>query len=633
MTDGDPLWLEPEVMRRLGYQTVDMLVARLADPAAQPPLRVASPEEMERRLSGPPPEEGRPFGDILAELEEHVLPFVAHWGHPGYFAFIPGSSTFPGALGDFVASALNIDAGSWTWGSGPSHLELMVVDWFRRWIGYPAGAAGVLVSGGSAANMTALACAREAKAGAMADDLVVYCSDQAHSSVARAARALGFRPEQLRVLPTDERFRMRPDALANTLQVDVAAGRRPLFVAAAAGSTNTGAVDPLAELAAISREHDAWFHVDGAYGAFAVLTERGADALSGLEVADSVTLDPHKWLYQPFECGCLLVRDGRLLDDAFVITPDYLKDVEAAEEVNFSDRGFQLTRVARAFKLWVSLGYFGVAAFRAAIDRTLDLAQLAQRRVQESEELELLLPTSLGVTCFRRRFGGTHDEEELARLNAQLVAGLAATGTGLISSTRLRGRYALRLCVLNHTSTEADVEGVLSWLEQADVAPAAPRADGRAPARDRNADMTSVRLERGRVDPATLGALPLFASLADDELERVARSARVISAEPGEAIVRKWESARDFYVLADGTAEAHGDGEHYRDLGPGDFFGELAALEWGAGFGYPRLATVVATSPLRAVVLSSDTLNALMRDAPDVAEQVRSAVRERLPRS
>jgi glutamate/tyrosine decarboxylase-like PLP-dependent enzyme len=588
---------------------------------------------MVRRLSSGAPAQGRRFEDILAELEEHVLPFVAHWGHPGCFAFIPGSSTFPGALGDFIASALNIDTGAWSWGSGPSHIELIVIDWFKQWIGYPSAAAGVLVSGGSAANMTALACAREATVGAMSDDLVAYCSDQAHSSVARAARALGFRPDQLRVLPADERCRMRPDVLANAIEADVAAGRRPLFVVASAGTTSTGAIDPFFELAAIAKAHGAWLHVDGAYGAFAVLTERGAQALSGLELADSVTLDPHKWLYQPFEWGCLLVRDGHLLDEAFVVTPVYLTEAAAQEEVNFSDRGLQLTRAARALKLWVSLNYFGLDTFRDAIDRSLDLALLAQRRVQDSDDLELLLPTSLGVTCFRRRFGGTHDEDELARLNAQLVSGLAATDKGVISSTRLRGRYALRMCVLNHTSTEADVEHVLSWLEQTEVAPAASIQAVHSATHDRHPDVASVRLERDRIDPATLGALALFASLTDAQLERVARSARVISAVPGEAIVRKWDAARDFFVLADGTVDVRGDGEHYRDLGPGDFFGELAALEWGAGFGYPRLATVTATSPVKAVVLSSDTLNALMDEAPDLAKQVRSAVRERLPSS
>jgi aromatic-L-amino-acid decarboxylase len=490
--DGNPLRMDPEEMRRIGYRTVDLLVGLTADPATRAPQAVATPEEMRSRLSPAAPAAGQDYDAILAELAEHVFPFASHLGHPGYFAFIPGASTFPGALGDFIAAALNFDTGAWTWGSGPSHVELLVLDWFKDWIGYPHEAAGVLVSGGSAANLTALACARESLAGPMSGDLVAYCSDQAHSSVARAARALGFRPDQVRVLPADDRFRMRPDALAATMEADVRAGLRPLFVAAAAGSTNTGAVDPFRELAEITRRHGAWLHVDGAYGGFAVLTERGAAALAGIELADSVTLDPHKWLYQPFECGCLLVRDGQRLDDAFMITPDYLREVQVGEqEVNFSDRGFQLTRATHALKLWVSLKYFGVDAFRAAIERSLDLAALAERRVGESEVLELLLPTSLGVTCFRRRFAGVEDEEHLAELNAQLVRGLEASGLGMVSSTRLRGRFAIRLCVLNHTTAAADVERVLDWLETAEVAP--------AQASNRQADTAAVQLERERL--------------------------------------------------------------------------------------------------------------------------------------
>lgn len=233
-----------------------------------------------------------------------------------------------------------------------SQLELVVLGWFKQWIGYPDEAAGVLVSGGSAANLTALACAREALLGAMSGEVVAYLSDQAHSSMARAARVLGFRPNQVRVLPVDDDYRMRPEALAAAMAADLRAGRRPLFVAASAGSTSTGAVDPLPELAAVCRERGVWFHVDAAYGGFAALTGRGRRWLAGMELADSVTLDPHKWLYQPFECGCLLVRAGRRLREAFRIQPDYLKDTEAAShEVNFSDLSVQLSRASRALKL------------------------------------------------------------------------------------------------------------------------------------------------------------------------------------------------------------------------------------------------------------------------------------------
>jgi aromatic-L-amino-acid decarboxylase len=273
-------------------------------------------------------------------LESDVLSFVGRWDHPRFFAYVPGSGTWPSALGDFIASALNVDGGTWRESAGPSELELVVLDWFRDWVGYPPPAAGVLVSGGSAANMTALACAREALLGSMDDRAVAYFSDQTHFSMARAARVLGFRPDQVRVLPVDEGFRMRPEALEKAIAADRRSGRKPLFVAAAGGSTSTGAVDPLEDLASVCRVQDVWLHVDAAYGGFACLTERGKRLLAGMELSDSITLDPHKWLYQPFECGCLLVREGPRLNEAFRITPHYLKDAEGTlREVNFSDQG------------------------------------------------------------------------------------------------------------------------------------------------------------------------------------------------------------------------------------------------------------------------------------------------------
>ena len=292
-----------------------------------------------------------------------------------------------------------------------------MLDWFKDWIGYPGAAAGILVSGGSAANITALACAREALLGPMSDRIVAYTADQTHSSVARAARLLGFRPDQVRILPTDGDHRLRLDALSGAIDARRPSGLQPLIVAANAGATNTGAVDPLAELASICRERGLWLHVDAAYGGFAALSEHGRAALAGIELADSVTLDPHKWLYQPIECGCLLVREGHLLRDAFTINPDYLADYKS-EEVNFSDLGLQLTRTARALKIWLSFSYFGIDAFRAAVDRSIELALMAERIVRDSPTLELLSPASLGIICFRRRFEADDDDERLEQVNA-----------------------------------------------------------------------------------------------------------------------------------------------------------------------------------------------------------------------
>ena len=630
--EGGPLWLDAETMRRLGRETVDAIADRLTRPwDATPVVNALSPEELAARLQEHAPEEPRPFDQLLARLEADVLPFMARNEHPGYFAYIPGCGTWPSALGDLIASGLNLDVGSWGLSAGPSQLEIVVLDWFKEWIGYPADAGGVLTSGGSAANMTALACARESLVGAMSDRLVVYCADQAHSSIARAARILGFRPDQVRVLPVDDDYRLRPDALGAAMDADARAGREPLFVAAAAGSTSTGSVDPLPQIAAICRERGVWFHVDGAYGGFAVITERGRAALTGIELADSVTLDPHKWLYQPFECGCLLVRRGRQLLDAFEIHPDYLRDAMSAvpREVNFADYGMQLSRTSHAIKVWLSIQYFGLAAFRAAIDRCLDLTSWAQERIERSATLELMRPASLGVLCFRRRIDDGTDEDRIERMNSHLVRSLARTSTGFVSSTKLRGRFAIRLCVFNHTTRREDIAAVLDHFERSQLEDvvAAPVIE-----HDRDARLDEGWLGAPRVDPATVSGLPLFAALGARDLERVSRMAREVRIPAGTAIVEQWDVGREFYVIVDGTARVFKDGKPIDDMARGDFFGELAALEWGASFSYPRLATVLATSDVRALVLPGAFFNELVRDAPSVGATIRGAVRARLPR-
>jgi aromatic-L-amino-acid decarboxylase len=634
-SESDPLAVDPETMRRLGEATLEMLVEQLKDPGAVPLVRGASPEDMRSRLGGPPPEGAQDFSRILQEIIDHVVPTMVRGDHPGYMAFIPGQGTWPGALGDFIASALNLYGGSWKEGAGPSQLELTVLDWFKSWIGYPQSASGNLVSGGSAANMTALACARESRAGVMSDDLVLYLADQAHSSMARAARILGFRPEQVRVLPVDDNYRMRPDALIGAIRADRRAGHRPFFVGAAAGSTNTGAIDPLPELAAICKEQNVWFHVDGAYGAFAALTDRGRSALRGIELADSVTLDPHKWLYQPYECGCLLVRDGPLLRRAFEIAPDYLKDVTVNNEVNFVNLGMQLSRMTRALKVWMSIKYFGLDAYRQAIDHSIDLALHAQDRIGRSTDFELLCPAALSVVCFRRRFSDTQDEVTIEQRNRSLVRGLEATGEAWLSSTQLRGCYAIRICVLNHNTQLRHVDRALDWLEFTPIErlPDAPTTEAeyqRHPDlhRGRSVDGGAV----GNVAPASaLATLPLFREVPPALVARLTATAREVHLSSGERIVEQWDYGRDFFVILEGSAVVERDGEILNTLQAGDHFGELAALDWGAGFGYPRLASVTATTPVSLLVVPGEALNALLGESPLLAARIQDAVRHRLP--
>jgi len=378
-------------------------------------------------------------------------------------------------------------------------------------------------------------------------------------------------------------------------------------------------VDDLIQLARVCGRYGVWLHVDGAYGGFAALTERGRGALVGLELADSVTLDPHKWLYQPFECGCVLVRDGQALRNAFEILPDYLRDAEAdAQEVNFCDLGLQLTRSARALKIWVSLRYFGLEAFRQAIRRSLEVAAAAARRVEESRTLELMAPPSLGVVCFRR---GDLDEAS----NAGLVSALERSGTGLISTTRLHGRFALRMCVLNHQSTPEDVEDVLAFLETAE--PQAPE-----PARERHPSIVSAWPGLPQADLPSLRELPIFAGLEPGQAAQVAARASLREIAAGEPVIEQWDLGAEFFVIVEGTATVTVDGQQARELGRGDFFGELRALEWGAGYAYPRLASVLASSPLRLLVFPEGVLAQLVERYPALDRVIREAVAERLQR-
>ncbi|HEX7050379.1 MAG TPA: aminotransferase class V-fold PLP-dependent enzyme [Longimicrobiales bacterium] len=483
---GDPLELDAEAMRRLGHRAVDLLIERITALDDAPAWRAASRPELDARLREPAPAAPRGPDAALDRLRRDVLPFTASVDHPRFFGYVPGSPTWPGVVADFLAAGSNIFQGTWLASSGPSAVELVVVDWFKEWIGYPDAAGGLMVSGGSVANLTALACAREARLRDGFDDAVLYLSTEVHSAARRAARILGFRHDQIRTLPVDADFRLSLDALAAAVAEDRRRGLRPFLVIGNGGATSTGAVDPLAELAGFCADHDLWFHVDAAYGGFAVLTERGRAMLRGLERADSIALDPHKWLYQPFEVGCVLVRDRRLLHDAFHTRPHYLQDTAVEETaarkdaaaggqpaaqwqdggLNFAEHGIQLTRAARALKIWFSIQCFGLDAFREAIDRCLDLAVHAQRRIEATPTLELLTPATLGVVCFRRTEPGD-DEAAAERRNTELVNRLLESGVGLISSTRVGERYALRLCILNHRSRAEDVDRVLEWLATA----------------------------------------------------------------------------------------------------------------------------------------------------------------------
>ncbi|CAN5661950.1 hypothetical protein BH18ACT17_BH18ACT17_00280 [soil metagenome] len=629
------LTMSPKEMRALGHRVVDLLVDLVSDGPSLPPIRTATREQMEGRLAETPPNRPADVDVVLERLVDDVLAFSCRWDHPAFFGYVPGTATWPGALGDLIASALNVDAAQWRESAGPVQLELVVLDWFKEWIGYTAEAGGVLASGGSAANMTALACAREAMLGPMDDRAVVYLSDQAHSSLARAARALGFRPDRVRILPADSEFRMRPEQLETMIRADRRAGLVPLVVAGAAGSTSTGAVDPLSEMASVCRDQEVWLHIDAAYGGFSVLTERGRARLEGVHLADSITLDPHKWLYQPFECGALLVRDGSLLERAFQITPHYLKDAEGhGREVNLSDRGLQLTRVSHAIKVWLSIQLLGLDAFRSGIDRSLDLAAAAQGWIERSEALELVTPAWLSIVTFRRRVPGALDEGMAESANAELIHRLVESGQGFVSSTRLHGRYVMRMCVLNPSSTTEHVERVLSFLASSPLPRSTPSQlthIARRPEASRETDVRLGWLGSDSMKEHMLEQVPLFRDLDADLRRLIVASAYERVLAPAEIAVERWTTSREFFVVLTGSVDVVVDEEVRDRLEPGEFFGEIAALDWGAEYGYPRLATVVAAEATRLLAVPGSTLDQLVRRSPSVRAAINEAIRERLP--
>ena len=617
-----PLAMDIEAMRRAGYATVDALVARLADPEADPVLRRAEAAEMRSRLGGPPPEQPGEYSAVLARVLADVLPYAARTDHPGYLAFIPSFTTWPAALAELTAAAANPYCGAWMEAAGAAQVELEVIDWFRSWLGLPSETAGVLVSGGSAANLTVLLVAREAAGGPSAES-VVYVSDQAHSSLARTARAMGLRPQQVRVLPTDDRWRLSPGTVAAAVRADRSAGRVPFALCASGGSTNTGAVDPLADLADVCTAEGLWLHVDAAYGGFAALTAKGRAALAGIDRADSVTLDPHKWLYQPMECGCVLIRDGARLERTFAIHPDYL-DSDAAQgagEVNFADRGLQLSRGFRALKVWVTVQTFGLAAFRAAIQRNLELAEYAETLIRSHAELTLMAPARLGIVCFRREWPGC-DEAETERRGTTLAEDLERGGTALVSTTRLASRHAIRLCILNPTSSEEHVRRVIEHFAGA-PAPAAGSSGSRAYADSRPDVMADP-------DNDALRAVPLLSRVPDSIIQAVHARAALLEVTAGDDVTRRWDSDRFFYIVLSGRYDVFIDSRLIRTMGPGDHFGELAARDWGGGYGYTRLATVRCAEPGRLLKLTSEDFQWLIDTEPTIKAKIAATLAERL---
>ena len=493
MPQTAPLQLSHDEMKALGTKALELVIQHF-ETNRENPVAVTLPRaQTESMLRTPLPEQATPVGELVDILARDVFPNALKSDHPRFYAFVPSPTNFVSVIGDLLISGHNLFAGHWMAASAAGQIEINVIDWLNELVGFePRAAGGILVSGGSMANLSAIATARESRLGGPNEKAIVYCSDQTHSSMAKGLRIIGFRPEQRRTVDTDSEFRLSIPALEAAIAADRAAGRLPFAVVANGGTTNTGAVDPLHALADLCAREDLWLHVDGAYGAAAVLTDRGRTALAGIERADSITLDPHKWMFQPYELGCLLVRDADHLRYAFRVEDDdhadYLADVtrHIQNDVNFFERGVQLTRSFKALKLWLSMRTFGVAEFRRAINIGFDMADIAEQRLREDPRWEIVTPSQMGVLTFRWR-DDTKTPAEIDAITQDTVERMRQDGYALVMSTVLRGRPALRLCPINPTTNADEITETIARLTRFSLAAADGTRALYRPARDHGA--------------------------------------------------------------------------------------------------------------------------------------------------
>ena len=422
--------------------------------------------------------DGLPLSQLLDECRT-IMDLSRHNGHPRFFGYVASPSTPVGAYGDLIASALNANITCWRSGPAGTELERMVVRWLGSLINYDHDAKGLLTSGGSMANMIALLVANRRKSGAdtsqrglwgSGSPMTAYASSEVHMSIAKAADILGFGRDYVRVIPCDDRQRMRIDLLRERIEADRSEGLRPFCVVGSAGTVNTGVVDPLAEIAAVAAEFDLWFHVDGAYGAPGVLDQRKKDLFAGLERADSVSLDPHKWLYVPVDAGCLLFRDDAAAKAAFnTEEADYIKTHGYVDEEAFAfwDYGVELSRRFRALKVWLTLQYYGSRRIADAISEDIALAEYLGEVVSSAADFELLAPVELSICCFRYVPGDGRSEKEVNKLNEQIMERVQKGGRAYLSNATVNGHFALRACITNFRTTKNDIDETVAAIRDA----------------------------------------------------------------------------------------------------------------------------------------------------------------------
>ena len=460
--EGTFFQLPEEEMRRIGYQVIDTLIHHYRTLSEKPAGGHKTAEEIAPMIGEPIPEEGAPFDEVMKKALDDIFPNNMYLNHPRFFAWVPGPSNYISVMADTLASGFNVFSGIERAGAAANQIELLVIRWLTRSLEFGDQAGGILTSGGSVANLIGLGTAREVVLKGISADAVIYCSDQTHKSNFKALKILGFTSKQLCILPTDSSYQLCIPSLFKQIQQDRQSGKRPFCVIANAGTTNTGAVDPLSEIRALCDQEQCWMHVDAAYGGAAWLTPQGRSLLEGMNQADSLTLDPHKWLYQPYDIGGVLVKNADHLLLTFQTLASYLKETEGYS--NFADKGVQLSRRFRALPLWMSLKYYGLSTFRKAIHYSIELAEFVENIVKELPHWEVMTSAQLSIVTFR--FAPEQLTPELQdTINSRLASHIMDEQGIVLSSTTIRNRVVLRMCTINPSTTLGDIEMTFAYLD------------------------------------------------------------------------------------------------------------------------------------------------------------------------
>jgi aromatic-L-amino-acid/L-tryptophan decarboxylase len=456
--------LSPEEFRKFAHEAVDWMADYLAHSETYPVLPHVKPGELTDALPRCGPEHGEPMSAILADFRDKIVPAATHWNHPGFMAYFAISASGPGILGEMLTATLNMNGMLWKTSPAVVELEQVALDWLRRWIGLPDGLFGIIFDTASTSSMHAIAAAREMVAPEVRTDgggsgLVIYTSEQSHSSIEKGAIAIGIGQKNVRKIPVDAEYRMRPDALAGAIEQDQAAGLRPFCVVATVGTTSTTSIDPVEQIAPIAERHGAWLHVDAAYAGVAAVAPELQHVLRGCERADSLVTNPHKWLFTPVDLSILYTRRPEILRRAFSLVPEYLRTADDPRATNYMDYGVPLGHRFRALKLWFVLRYYGREGLAGMIRNQIGWAQELAAQIDAHANFERTAPTPFSTLCFRHK--GTDED------NRKILERVNASGQVFLSHTVLRGQYCLRLAIGNMKTTRDHVQRAWELVQSA----------------------------------------------------------------------------------------------------------------------------------------------------------------------